>query len=169
MQKRKYKVGSKIIEGGRVHRIFKSAKKKDLDGIKVQTIFFKPYFKIDSDNFLTSSIPLKNTELANIRKAVTRSNLLDLMLYLEKKARNSIVQIDLLKEKLNKNNARRTAQVVKALWLDKNNIATSFSPSKKTIYKKALRIFCEEYALIRNTTVEKAEAKIEEALEKSIK
>jgi RNA polymerase-interacting CarD/CdnL/TRCF family regulator len=91
------------------------------------------------------------------------------MLFLEKKARNSIVQIDLLKEKLNKNNARRTAQVVKALWLDKNNIATSFSPSKKTIYKKALRILCEEYALVRNTTVEKAEAKIEEALEKSIR
>lgn len=168
MEKRAYKVGSKIVEGGRVHRIFRSAKRKNKDGEMVQTIFFKPFFKIDSDNFLTSSIPLSNVVEANIRKAVSKAELSEIMSSLEKKIKEEIIDLDILKEKIIINEAKSTAQVIKSLWVDKNNIATSFSPSKKSIYKKAMRSFSEEYALVRNTTVEKAENKIIDILEKSI-
>ena len=168
MQKRRYKVGTKIVEDGRVHRIFKSAKRKDLEGKRVQTIYFRPYFKKESDNFLTSSIPLVNTELARIRMAITRVELVELVHYLEKTARKNLIELDILKEKLSRNNARKTAQVLKVLWVDKNNEETSFSPTKKGLYEKALRSFAEEYALIRNTSLDSALEKTEKSLGKAL-
>jgi len=168
MQKRVYKVGSKIVEGGRIHRIFKSSKRKNEAGKMVQTIYFRPFFKIESDNSLTSSIPLTNVEQANIRKAVPKDELSKIMDLLKQKAEQEIIDIDVLKEKIISNDAKTTAQVIKSLWVDQNNIATSFSPTKKHIYKKAMRSFSEEYALVKSTTVEKAEGKILTTLEKSL-
>lgn len=164
----KFRVGDRIVEAGRVYRIFKVRKKENGEGKEERVIFFKPQFK-KNNNGLVCSIPAKNAVDARIRKPVTKKKFRELMDILGKKVKKyNKVNTSSLKDKLNKNNPKTTTYVLRKLWIDKNNEDTSFSPTKRRVYKKALRNLSEELAWLNDTTVRKARSKIKETLKKAI-
>jgi RNA polymerase-interacting CarD/CdnL/TRCF family regulator len=164
----KFKVGDRIVEAGRVFRIFKVRNEKNGEGKVDKVIYFKPQFK-KNNNSLTCSIPVKNATEARIRKPITKKEFKEIMKTLSKKTRvRGKVNTSSLKDRLNKNNAKITAQVLKKLWVDKNNENTSFSPTKKRVYKKALRNLSEELAWLNKIKVKTAKDKIKSRLEKAI-
>ena len=146
----------------------KVAKKKIWKGSWFKQYSSNLFLKKPSDNMLTSSIPLDMADMAMIRKPIKREELAEIVATLEKKAKKVPLVVDLLKEELVNNDAKTTARVLKKLWIDKMDKSTSFSPTKKRIYEKVFRALMEEFALIRKTTIEKAEEKIISSLEKSI-
>lgn len=167
-KKARFKTGDRIVEAGRVFRIFKTRYEKNGEGKEHKVIHFKPQFK-KNKNALVCSIPADNADEARIRKPVTKTELKELLKYLEKKTRvNGKVNTSVLNDKLNKNKAKTTAYVLKKLWVDKNNENTSFSPTKKRIYKKAYRNLSEEMAWLEKSTVKKAKEKIRKKLESAI-
>lgn len=166
--KARFKVGDRIVEAGRVFRIFKLRYKENGEGEKNKVMFFKPQYKKNS-SVIICSIPVKNSDKARIRKPVTKTELKDLLRYLGKKTRrNGKVNTSILDDKLNKNRAKTTAYVLKKLWVDKHNENTSFSPTKKRIYKKALRNLSEELAWLEKSSVKKSKGKIKDKLEKAL-
>lgn len=167
-KKAKYKVGDRIVEAGRVFRIFKVRYDKNGENEEKKVIYFKPQFKKNT-NALECSIPVESALDAGIRKPSTKTEFKDLLKMLTKRGRkNGKINTAGLKDKLNKNRAKTTAYVLRKLWLDKNNENTSFSPTKKRIYKKALRNLSEELAWLEKTTVKRARDKIKKKLEKSL-
>lgn len=166
-KKVRFKVGDRIVEAGRVFRIFK-VRYEDAKDEEKKVIYFKPQFK-KNKNALECCIPAENADDARIRKPVTKKEFKELLKTLAKRARKSgKVNTSTLKDKLNKNRARTTAYVLRKLWVDKHNENTSFSPTKKRIYKKALRNLSEELAWLEKTSVQNARKKIKERLQKAI-
>jgi RNA polymerase-interacting CarD/CdnL/TRCF family regulator len=164
----RFKVGDRIVEAGRVFRIFKVRYEDGGEKEEQKIIYFKPQFK-KNKNALECSIPAKNADDARIRKPVTKKELKEILKTLSKKARkNGKVNTSTLKDKLNKNRAKTTAYVLRKLWVDKHNENTSFSPTKKRIYRKALRNLSEELAWLEKTSVKNARNKIKERLQKAI-
>jgi RNA polymerase-interacting CarD/CdnL/TRCF family regulator len=164
----RFKVGDRIVEAGKVFRIFKVRYKENGDGEEHKVMFFKPQYKKNT-NGMVCSIPVESADEARIRTPVTKAELKELLQYLEKKTRtNGKVDTSIMDSKLNKNRAKTTAYVLKRLWVDKNNENTSFSPTKKRIYTSALRTLSEELAWLEKSSLKKAKVKIRERLEKAL-
>lgn len=172
MAKRKkvrFKTGDRIVEAGRVFRIFKTRYEKNGEGEEHKVIYFKPQYK-KNKNALVCSIPVDSADEARIRKPTTKTEFKDILKYLGKETKiKGKINTSTLNDKLNKNKVKTTAYVLKKLWVDKNNDNTSFSPTKKRIYRKAFRNLSEELAWLEDTTVKKAKKKIKKRLDKAIK
>lgn len=165
---KKYKTGDRIVEAGRVFRIFKVRNRENGDGEEQRVIFFKPQYK-KNQSPLVCSIPAENADDARIRKPLTKKEFKKIFKILGKKAKKSVkVNTSSLKDKLNKNKPKLTAKVLRKLWIDKHNDNTSFSPTKKRVYRKALRNLSEELAWVNDSSVRKARKKIKKELEKAL-
>lgn len=168
-KKAKFKVGDRIIEDGRVYRIFKVRRRKDENGEKNgKIIFFKPHFKKKEENGLTASIPVSNVDDARIRKPLTKKKLKKILKLLSKKTKKKKVNTTSVKSDLNKNKPKLNAKLLKQLWLDKHDDSTSFSPSKKAVYRKALRSLSEETAYVKDMSLRKARRSLKKKLKKII-
>jgi len=168
--KKTFKVGDKIVDFGQVCLIFKAKERKNLEGKEEKVIFFRPYFKNESDRTLLCSIPLKNIKKTKIRKPISKKQLAKLLKSLSQKTKEE-KPINLLrfKEVLSLNEAQKTAEVLRTLWAIKMDETTTFTKSRKDIFTKAMRRLVEEVAFVSNLPLKKAEEKIERALEKGKK
>jgi RNA polymerase-interacting CarD/CdnL/TRCF family regulator len=160
----KLKVGDRVIDAGRVYRIFKIKKARNTGGEKVKTIWFKPQFEKGNGSGIIRSIPLESVKDAGIRRPISKQELKEVFEILEKKIRRRKVKLSNLKSKLNENKPEVTAWLLKRLWLDKEDEEVSFSPTKKRLYGKALRRLSEEAAYIKGTTQEKAQESIKKIM-----
>lgn len=162
-----FKVGNKIIDYGQVYKIFKIKKEKNIDGEKETVIFYKPYFE-GKEKTVVCSIPVKNIDKAKIREPILKEELEKILNSLSKTP-DIIDRVNTtqLREELNLNNLQKTAQVLKILWIDKNDETTSFTRWKQEVFNMAMERLIEEVALVCDLSLSQAREKIEQAFLKS--
>ena len=85
MQKKKFKVGDKIVEFGQVFRIYKIEKIRDSNGELERAIFFRHYYQRRNIATLVCSIPIKNVEKTKMRKPISQKEFRLLIKKLKKK------------------------------------------------------------------------------------
>jgi RNA polymerase-interacting CarD/CdnL/TRCF family regulator len=162
MKNNTLKVGDKIMDNGQVQRVYE-IKTREKNGETVKIALFRPYYKKGKDTTVLSSVPVKNFNEANIRKPMDKSTLKDVRAVLKDGVENSELELKDLKEKMNENDPFETATVAKYLWIEKKD-REKLPPSKKKIYKKALRALSEEFAYAMGKRPEKAKASVKRAL-----
>lgn len=155
---KRFKVGSIIVDFGQVYKVFK---------IRNQKLFFKPYFKTKENRTLICSIPIINIDKTKIRRPLSRNKLNQL---LKASLKRSEVRLpgtmSRTKEVLNLNEPDKLIQVLKSLWLEKNDETINFTKNKKEIFELTTRRLMEEVAYVSHLTLLRARKKINRALER---
>jgi RNA polymerase-interacting CarD/CdnL/TRCF family regulator len=163
----KFKVGDKIVRFGEVCQITKIEKRKNDDGDAEEILYYKPYYAEPQTSKVTYSISVKNLSLASIRKPISKKELLDLIKVLSKTIEVDVpINIIEYKEAFNSNDPHEIAYTLKKIWIEKQEKADEISKSKNELYKASMKILVEEVALLKKTTVSKAEKIIKRALRK---
>lgn len=166
-QSKPFKVGNKIIDFGQVYRIFKIEKRKSAEDKKEKVIHFKPYYKTKQNKDLVCSIPVKNIGLTHIRKPISKNRMKQLLKKLsEKENKKRPINTTPSKEKLRLNKLSTTAQILKRLWLDKQDESTNFTGNKQNLLNLSMKRLVEEAAFVSNISLAKAGKKIKESLRK---
>lgn len=162
-----FRAGDKIVDFGQVFKIFKIKERKSEKGGKEKVIFFKPLYQTDQNKDHVSSIPVTSIPLTRIRRPFPKSKLQEVLKNLGIKPKETTpVNTNKAKEELMQNKPEVTARVVKGLWRDNRDEATTFPSSKQILMKTAMRRLVEEMAYTFKTTPERAREKVEEALKK---
>lgn len=162
-----FKVGDMIVKFGEVCQIIRIEKRKDASGNTDKILYYKPYYAEKQVHGVLYSISVKNLSLASIRKPISKKELLGLIKVLSKKVDvDEPVNIIEYKESFNSNDPYEIAYTLKRIWVEKQGEEEGISKSKNDIYKASMKILVEEIALLRNTSVSKAEKIIERALNK---
>ncbi|MBU1089014.1 hypothetical protein KKA02_04025 [Patescibacteria group bacterium] len=158
MDKISFKMGDKLVDGGRVYKIYK---------IKKDILFFEPFFKEDKDTLLTSSIPVSSISKTNIRKPVTGKEINEAIKFLSVKRELALpLDINTARNLLDSNDINQTVSILKRLWIEQKDPTRPFATSRKNIFRLALKQLAEELAFLSHTSIEKATDKIELALSK---
>lgn len=161
-----FKVGDKLVENGRVYEIFK-IEDKEIDNNMTTIIFFRPVF--DEGTGLMGSIPIDNISDGEYRTPSTTAEVNNVLKILSKSNDDELrIDTDEMDTKLKTNLIVEIAEVANLLWIDKNNEDTSFSPTKRRLFKKALRAVMEEYAIAKDTSLDKAEKTIRSYLKRAV-
>lgn len=165
---KKFKVGDRIVRFGKIYRIFKIKKQKNIDGNEEKIIFFRPYFKAKREKkSLSFSIPVENIDRANIRRPVSKKELKELLTKLSEKSDiEKIINVTKAREVLVLSDLNKTIQILKALWREKNDKSQSLTKSKKDALDLSMRYLVEEIAFVSNTSLVTARKKIKKSLEK---
>lgn len=165
MLKKSLKVGDKIVEGGRLYRVFEIKKRDTGNGETEKIICYRPYFKSVETRSLICSIPIKNLTKTKIRKPLKKRDLLEL---LKAELKKPVIQtpndINKAKDYVASNNPKHVAKLLKCMWLEKGNSDTNFTKSKKDMFELAIKNLEEEVAYVNHITLEKAREKITETL-----
>jgi len=161
-----FKVGDKIIEFGQVYRIFKIVKKKGPQGKEEKDIHYRNYYRTLINKGLSFSIPVKNIKKTNIRRPISKKRLGKLLKEFTKMPKKEpLLNITKAKSDLILNDPFKTAQILKKLWLDKNDESTNFNKTQKGIFELSMERLREEVAFVGHLSLAKAIEKIKEALE----
>ena len=164
--KNKYKVGDKIVELGQVFRIFKIKEEKIDDGKLGKVIYFKPYYKTEDIRSITCSIPAKSIEKTFIRRPISIEELNNLVVLLKKRRRDE-TEIDVNKAKmlLKTNDPADAVKLIYILQKEMKREKENFSKSKKGIFKDAIDLLVQEFALVGKISLDKARENIYSALQ----
>jgi RNA polymerase-interacting CarD/CdnL/TRCF family regulator len=165
MTKRKgLKIGSKIIEQGKVYRVFGIEKKK-VDGKMEIIIHYQPLYTNVTNNTIVCSIPESRLKRINVRRPVSKKEMDELLEDLSKRSKEKD-SLEIVKAKLilGLNNIYKTAAVIKRYWREKKQEGDGFSKTKNDILNMAIDRSVEEVALVNETTLSKAKDKIIVAL-----
>jgi len=166
-QSKPFKIDDKIIDFGQVYQIFKIEKRKSAEDKKEKAIHFKPYYKTKQNKGLVCSIPIKNIGLTHIRKPISKNKMKQLLKKLSKKEdKKRPVNTTRAKEKLRLNEPEATIQILKRLWLDKQDESTNFSRSKQNLLDLSMKQLVEELAFVFGISAARARKKIKKALKK---
>ena len=149
------RVGSKLIEGGRVYKIFK---------IEEEIIYYKPYFSKKADTSMICSIPKHNLSSTLIREPLSKKDIQIFLKGLAIEPENYEIDNNEAKNILNLNDLKETMKLLCRYWKEKNKTETNFSESKKRVLVAAAERICEEIACVFEISLEKAENKLTAAL-----
>jgi len=164
------KVGDKIVEFGRIYRIFKIEKQKNDKGKDQKVIFFRPYFKSRENATLVYSIPVDSLNKASIREPFGKKELKELLKKLSQKINTKApVNPGEMKETLSLNDPYETGRILKNLWAEKNDESINFTKSRKDAFEMTMSCLLEEAAFISGASFAEARKKIEVALKKGLK
>lgn len=158
----KIRVGDKIVEKGRVYRIFKISTKK-VKGEEKRVAHFRPYYKKDKYSSIISTIPVENIKSANIRRPVDKKTLTDIRKILSGNVYTKKADLKDLKEKFIENKIKETAKVVKYLWEEKQR-RERLPPSKKKLFQNTMRSLAEEFAFASDRKLQKGKESVQRAL-----
>lgn len=159
-----FKVGEKLIERGKVYRIFKIEEKR-LNGEVRHIVHYKPFFKSSTDSSLVCSIPAESLEKTNIRRPVTKDVIEELLGFLAKRIRTN-VELDALQAKdvLKLNDIQRSSRVLRRYWKAKKRRNETLTKTQKDVIQIAINRIVEEVAVVTGISLTKAEEKILTAL-----
>ena len=160
----KIKVGGKIVEHGRVYRIFKITEDKN-NGELVRVIHYKPYYSSTTNGAdVICSIPESSLEDANIRFPTEKTDLIDIISGLTK---TTIDEEDLdvisAKDRLKENDIVVSVEILRTFWYASKK-EEGFTKSKRDVLGLAFERVVEEIALVNGVTLTKAREEIEVAL-----
>lgn len=141
-------VGDLVVRYGKILKVFQ---------INQDTVNLHPFFNFNSNNDLTFTLNLENTNGGTIRQLVSKNKIKTLLnLIIKKTAINSGSPVFDSKTALSQNQLEETLWVIKVLWLEKQK-SDSLSSGKSTIFRKAMTQATEEIAAANHTSPEKAE------------
>lgn len=161
--KSKLKVGSRIVEQGKVFRIFKIELRGNGEG-EQRILHYKPLFNTGPDTQIVCTIPEENLQDASIRSPAKKNFVKEILDSLTNwKRTREEYETDDAKDILKENDLEKTAGVLKAFWKEKYNSET-ITKGKRDVLETAVERMREEVAYVTNTTPEKAEKKIMSAL-----
>ena len=164
-----FKLGDEIIDAGFAYRIFEIKKSKDLSGNKERFIFYEPCFESKKINRVICSIPIKSIEKTHIRKPISKKGLKNILESLsEAPDGESQINTTVFREVLRFNDAQKTAEILKLLWIDKKDELTNFSRQKQDVFQQAMKRLTEEMALVAEISLVEAREKIERILEQAV-
>lgn len=159
-----YKVGSKLVEKGKVFRVFK-VEDANINGKKDKIIHYLPLFKNITNNTLTCSIPESSIGTTLLRKPVSKEKINEVLAGLSKRTRYvNPVDAVVAKTKLNLNDIDITARVLRKYWLVKKKNVDTFTKTKRDVLDMAVDRLVEEVAYVVGISLTKAEEKIKVAL-----
>lgn len=160
-----FKVGDKIIDNGKVYEIFKIKKEKTSSGVQEKIIYYEPYFENSAGNTLICSVPMRNLDKANIRRPISKKELKKVLKTLSNPVNDEKqIKVPQMRETLCLNNLCKTAQILKRLWVDKNNSSTNFSRTRQELFDSAMQRLIQEVALVDDLPLKEARRKIKEVL-----
>ena len=163
--KKKLRIGSKLIEAGKVYRVYKISFDKN-NGKRERTIHYKPHYQNSINGSLVCSIPECNLEHTDIRKPITKTEIGQVLKYLSKRSnKKQEVDVVIAKTILNLNDVYETAKVAKGFWKEKHRKDVNFTKYKTDVLEMAISKMVEEVALIFEVSVDNAKQKITVALE----
>jgi RNA polymerase-interacting CarD/CdnL/TRCF family regulator len=164
--KKKLRIGNKLIEGGKVYKIFKISF-EDSNGKRERTIHYRPHYQGTNTDTLVCSIPECNMEHTDIRIPIKKSEMGQLLKYLSKRS-NKKWEVDVVNAKtiLNLNDVHETARVAKVFWREKMKKDVNFTKTKKDVLESAIDRMVEEVALVIGISVNTAKEKITIALQR---
>jgi len=166
-QDKPFKVGDIIIDFSHVYRVFKIEKRKSAEDKKEKVIYFKLYYKTKQNKDLVCSIPVKNIGLTHIRKPISKNKMKKLLKKLsEKEDEERFINMNQAKEKLKLNKPSTTAQILKGLWLDKQDESTNFTDNRRNLLNLSMKQLVEEIAFVFGISVAQAKGKIKRRLKK---
>ncbi len=164
------KEGDVLVEHGKLYEVVKVAKKVGFNGEEKIHVFFKPLFETNENRTLSCNIPLENLVKANIRRPVGK-NEMHKILQFDLNLGNFLNQdfdIAYAKEILKKNDPKASAQLAKSIWQEIKDDIESATKSKKDIFTLSIQSLTQEVAYTFGITLEKAEAKLHNALKKAV-
>ena len=159
-ERKRLKIGSKIIEGGKVYRVFEIEEKKVNGKIEI-IIHYQPHYTDISNKTLVCSIPESSLKKINVRRPVSKKEMNELLGGLSKRSKKrNALEIVKAKSILSLNDIYKTVIVIKRYWREKKKEGDSFSKSKKDILDMAINKTVEEVALVTGISLSKAKDKI---------
>lgn len=161
-----FRVGDKIVDFGKIYRIFEIRDQELQGGNKEKVICYRPYFKGKRTDTLVCSIPISNIDKTKIRRPMSKKRLKSVFEHLATKSEMEFVDISDAKSVIGFNRPKKLAKMIRALWEDKNNDDTNFTKRKEETYEFLISRLAEEVAYVRGWTVEDATQKIKVALKR---
>lgn len=153
-----YRRGDKIVEFGRVYRIFQ---------IKEKMIYFRPFFATRRDNSLTCSVPIEKIAQNNIRKPIGQKGFKKVMEILKTEVKHELpMDMAEAKETLKINKASVLAENMRQLWQEKNCKENNFTKIKSDLLEVMTASLTEELAIVKNVSLQKAGVLINRALQR---
>ncbi len=156
---KQFKRGDKVIKHGQAFRII---------GASNGVIRYKPYFSKPKNNGLVGSIPVESIKDNYIRKPVCKTKqyrLIKEILYTKGQKRKS--NIAKLKTALEKNDFKKTLEVVKKIWWEKKDKTRTMAKNKERLLRSARQKCMEEMAVVRKISLKQAKEVIGRALKKA--
>ena len=155
--KERFEKGDKMIEFGRVWRIFEVERR---EGRII--LFFRPFFKT-TDREITGSIPEKNVRMAGMRRPSSKERIKELLgkLAKEKGEEREMGKIE-AESVLKENDLKRTIWLLQVLKREKKRSPEEFH-KKRAVFERAMNSLHEETAASFNFSLKKAQGKVEEA------
>jgi len=168
MQKRKkvkFKVGSKLIEGGRVYNVYKIKKEKVLEKTQ-RIIHYRPFYMNCRNDDIDCSIPESNLDQTDMREPVTKKEIRKILRSLSvKSGERKRINPPEAKTSLYLNDIHKTFDVIKSYWGEKKQNGSEFTKVKKDILGSGTDRAVEEVAYIIGISLDNAKQKIIKALE----
>lgn len=161
MKNKSFKVGDKIVEFGRVYKIFKIKKEKGREGRLKNVLYFKPFFTSTDLGCMECSIPEESVKEAIIRKPANRKKVNEIIDFLtSRKKVDAIEDATDAKEELKKNKLEVVAWVIKSLMKEAKD-KEKLTASKKKVLDTAKEMLAQELALSRRMKLVNARDKID--------
>ena len=156
----KLRIGSKIIERGKVYRVYK-IKEKNINGNIERIIFYKPYYVNTRNDTLICSIPETNLKDTNIRIPISKEKVNEVFISLNKRIRvMNPLDTGEAKDTLNLNDIDKSVRVLKKYWREKKRNGDKFTKTKRDVLDMAIRRIVEEIALVKRLSLKRAEEEI---------
>jgi len=160
----KLKVGSRLVEQGKVFRVFRIETRGNGAG-EQRILHYKPLFNTGPDAQIICTIPEEKLDDASIRPPVKKNFIKEILVSLTTwKHSKDEYETEDAKDILKENDLVKTAGILKAFWKEKYNSEETITKGKRDILEIAVERMREEIAYVTNTTLEKAEKKIMSAL-----
>jgi RNA polymerase-interacting CarD/CdnL/TRCF family regulator len=161
----KIKVGTVIVERGKIFKIFK-VKEEKFNGEGQKVMYYKPYFDDPTQNGLICSIPVISVNEANIRIPSNVSEIKKVIKDLKCRVRlRNALEVNDAKLVINENDITETVFVIKKFWAERKKRETGKLPkSKEDMLESAIDQVAEEIAYVTQISLERAYEKIHFAL-----
>jgi RNA polymerase-interacting CarD/CdnL/TRCF family regulator len=163
----KIKVGTIIVERGKVFKVFK-VKEESYNGESQKVMYYKPYYEDPTQNGLVCSIPVDSIEEACIRVPSTKQEIEDVLVNLRRQARlRDVLHAKDAKSSINENDITETVSVIRKFWAERKKRDSGRLPkSKRDILESAINQVAQEIAYVSKTSLDKAREKVSTALGK---
>lgn len=157
----KFKVGDLVVRFGKILKI---------STIMAASIKLRPFFDLQSNHGITYSIPSQNFDNGHIRHLVSQESLPQLLkLNLTPSSKTVIINVTETKSALSTHELSESLELIKTLWLEKQNHAGFLPGGRLNLYQQALTQASEEIAAIKGILPEAAKILVLNTLKKSQK
>ena len=163
------KIGDKIIDFGRVYRIFKISQTKTLQG-KKRLIYFRPFYRKNNNQDLVCTIPEESLSQTNIRRPLSRKALKEgLEQFSFYSTPSGMINFDQTKKITSLNDFSAMVDLAKDLYFSRKGENKEFTVSQKRIFDSLIGRVCEEAALVLGQEPDWVKKKIDLLLRRGLK